>query len=107
MTLTGILQGNRGAYILAEVRKREDGVAKDFRRLLISGNGELIRMLEVKYDDLDTIIIPPFGSRDVPPQETARFYRKYYYQPESKHQVQEMCKQDAAAEGVSMPQGRL
>ena len=76
--LCGILADNEYLYVLAEVKRREGGKAVDFERLLVSGSYEMVNRLAAGHEGRDTIIIPPFGSYDIPPREVAQFFRKYY-----------------------------
>lgn len=78
MDLSGVLSDNEYLYVLAEVKRREGGKAVDFERLLASGSYEMVSRLAAGHGGRDTIIIPPFGSCDIPPHEVAQFYRKYY-----------------------------
>ena len=78
MDLSGILADNEYLYVLAEVKRRGGGKAVDFERLLVSGSYEMVNRLAAGHEGRDTIIIPPFGSYDIPPREVAQFFRKYY-----------------------------
>ncbi len=76
MGIDGIMAD--GMYVLAEVVRRECGKAVEFEKILASGSGELVGRLAAEYGDMDVIVVPPFGSQDVPPHEVAGFYRRYY-----------------------------
>lgn len=76
MGIGGIMEDDM--YVLAQVVRREGGKAVEFEKVLASGSYEVVSRLATGYADGDVIIVPPFGTQDVPPHEVAEFYRKYY-----------------------------
>lgn len=78
MKLNDIFKDNDG-YVVALVKARaSDGVPTDIETKMCCETFEEADMERKAMSGMDVIICPPFRQEDVPPAETADYFRAYF-----------------------------